>query len=539
MTCQEQDSQDGTSICKLPPELIVYIASYACTSSLVKLEQLSKNTHQLLTEADMICWRHHALSISSISTLSDKDNNNINNNNSSNSLTSFLALMKDCYLDTKYWIEVSTWKMAFKRLQAQQSNWSMNNSFPDTRFEIIGFNKVDPTQSVLPTPRLRSLTSSRILEIPYATQDSSYVWRARLDPSRDAKFVLTTWHTGGFKAVSVDPKDVGSVLWELPRWSVRPYAHLEYNNGVACWDGEAGIEVWKRWKLVLGEKGKDEPPNKRGQFVKTAILPDLAATRGFMLNDDLHLTICSSDGKSITYDLSQKTPQLLYSYDIPLGAAGHLEHDHDFAVYSLGHKGYTVFEKRSATMVGCIDFSKQTSTLFRTLDEARETNFFKVDSMERYPDLAATKGQETKNGHKKQLLTGPRKEFVTVKLESGCLEQRGSMNDQVIELQMPYQETFTQEEQVGKMQRTNAIPLNHDLWGAAMIRKLSDGATILVARSRGGRVMICSDLSGLFASLETGNEEEASNKVRECVAIIECGGRASRTEVSKAVRVCE
>lgn len=505
MTSQEVDWQRRPS---LPPELIVHIASYASPDSLAKLELLSRGGHQLIADADTICWRHHALLSCAAPTRADMR------------LSAFVSLMKNRCLDKAYWDDVPSWKMAFCRTRALQANWRISQT-PKTRLDLVGFEKIDPLQSALPPPKLRSLTSSRLLKVPYASQDSSYVWRARLDTARDANFVITTWHTGGLRVVDADINGQGRVLWELPKWSVRPYAHLEYKEGTACWDGEAGIEVWKRWKCVLGDDGCDEPPNKRGQFVKVAVLPDVPNTRGFMLNDDLHLNISSSDGKSFLYDLTLKEPRLLYSFDIPTGAAGHLEHDSDIAVYSLGQKGYTIYEKKSGTHLGDLDFSLQSGTLSQALQDAKETNYFKVDSEEKYWQLAAA-NVEGKGGHSQ--LMPPRKEFVITELEAGSLDKESN----VIEM-LPY-DLAVSEEQQKTQKRTSKIRLQDDLWGAAMIRKLQDGATLLVARSRGGRVLVCSNLLGLLASLQQGNEEEANTVIRQSLAIIECGGRASRTE---------
>jgi hypothetical protein len=498
MSSQEQDWQGRPA---LPPELIIHIASYASPESLVKLELLSKAGHQLITSFNDVLWKQLVLSICTASY------------SSSISLPAFVGMMKDRCLENKYWDGVPSWKIAFRQLQALQASWSTSKT-PKTRLDIIGFTRIDPARSALPQPKLRSLTSSRLLNVPFASQDSSYVWRARLDTARDANFVITTWHTGGVKVVDASSDGKGSILWELPRWSVRPYAHLEYRNGTACWDGESGIEVWKRWKLVLGEVGQDEPPNKRGQFVKVATLPDVPNTRGFMLNDDLHLTICSSDGSSYVYDLRPKAPVLLYHYEIPEGAAGHLEHDSDIAIYSLAREGYAVYHKESGKLLGNLDFSQQNGILLRTLQDSKETNFFKIDSEERYQQLASNDDSGS---------SPPRKDFVTIELEGGSLDQESN----VIEILPDEQDVNGDGE---KAKRTNRISLKDDSWGAAMLCKLQDGATLLVARSRGGRVLVCTNLVGLLSSLEEGSEEEASLLIRQSVAIIECGGRASRTE---------
>lgn len=509
----------------LPPELFVLIATLASPSSLVKLELLGRTCSQLIKDADSLCWKHHALS-----QISNRQRSSLISQGAL-SVASFARSMKAVCVDKTYWDDLSNWKAIYRRAKALRSNWDTSKS-PSTKTNVVGFNRVNPSQFALPIPRLRSMTSSRLLDVPYATQDSSYVWRARLDPSLDANFIICTWHTGSIRVIDVDHgHDNGRILWELPNWSVRPYAHLEYNQGVACWDGDNGIEVWKRWKLVYGVAAEAEPPNKRGQFVKVATLPDLANTRGFMLNDRLHLTICSSDGHSQVWDLSSKEPKMLHQSAIPVGAAGHLEHDHKVAVYSLGQKGYSIYNKELGSEIGIIDFSEQSSTLYRTLVEYKETNFFSIDASNRYAELAAQTDASGSTSRRADRRVGPpRKTFVTVQLEKGGLPDRKTNQTEIIELQ-PFIRTSPTIPPINEV-RQNAIDLHQDLWGAAMIRPLDDGATILIARSRGGRVMICSDLLGLLKALQEGTEEEAAIKIRQCLAIIECGGRASRTEVS-------
>ncbi|UZJ57043.1 hypothetical protein CBS101457_006363 [Exobasidium rhododendri] len=124
-----------------------------------------------------------------------------------------------------------------------------------------------------------------------------------------------------------------------------------------------------------------------------------------------------------------------------------------------------------------------------------------------------------------------RKEFVTVTLERGGLgEPTSSSHQNHSNVYETFLQVISRDTSLVEGKRVNKIPLHYDLWGAVMIRKLGDGATILVARSRGGRLLICSDLLGLLASLQEGREEASSVKIRQSVAIIECGGRATTTE---------
>lgn len=56
------------------------------------------------------------------------------------------------------------------------------------------------------------------------------VWR--FCPDFDRRLIVSTSQAGG---VSVNCLDTGDLLWSLGRHEVRPFAHLEYHNGIAVW----------------------------------------------------------------------------------------------------------------------------------------------------------------------------------------------------------------------------------------------------------------------------------------------------------------
>lgn len=56
------------------------------------------------------------------------------------------------------------------------------------------------------------------------------VWRFK--PDFDRRLIMSTSQAGG---VNVTDMDTGDLLWSLGRHEVRPFAHLEYQNGTAVW----------------------------------------------------------------------------------------------------------------------------------------------------------------------------------------------------------------------------------------------------------------------------------------------------------------
>ena len=167
------------------------------------------------------------------------------------------------------------------------------------------------------------------------------VWRFRTDLRR--RFFICTSQDGGLQVTDVDGK---GRLWHLPHNEVPPFAHLEYEDGVAVWStlGDA-LEVWKT----------DEPGLSRGTFRKVAVLDcPMHHLRGFHL---AYQTLCvvGDDGRGLVYDLSTEPPRLRTRLNIQEGAVGHLCQGEDVVMYSMGHDGFHIHDKTSGALLGAID----------------------------------------------------------------------------------------------------------------------------------------------------------------------------------------
>ena len=172
------------------------------------------------------------------------------------------------------------------------------------------------------------------------------VWRFRADFKR--RFIVSTSQAGG---LNVTDMDTGKILWRLPsvldhdgEHAVRPYAHLEYQDGMAVFDREGdAVEVW--------QAGLEDAP--RGEFRRIAILNHDCQTRGFQLS---HWTLCvvSSEGQGFVYDMTQRPPKLTTHVKIEHGAVGHLDQSKDVVIYSMGPSGYHAYDKTSGEFLGVL-----------------------------------------------------------------------------------------------------------------------------------------------------------------------------------------
>ncbi|PWN31441.1 uncharacterized protein FA14DRAFT_192928 [Meira miltonrushii] len=496
-------AKDPTAL--LPNELLVHIATYLDIPSLARLERVSKAWNALLKVYDNRCWAQHVEGYEY---------------NKELSLQSMKAQKQKNSIDQQYWQPVKRWKDFVLRQNALAENWTTD--YPNVETSVVGYTparEIDPIGN--PAPITYSKKTGEVLPVIHAGPASSYVWRARLDPAPDAQFIITTWLSGGVRVIDARPDGNSAVLWQLPRWSVRAYAHLEYRDGIACWDSEDGIEVWKRWKLVQGEETaeQDEPANKRGSFVKVGTVPDMPGMRGFMLNEALHLSVVSSAGRSCTYNVAAAKPESIrnfpikenaswvYDFGIRRGATGHIEHDLDNVVFCMGHDGYSVYNKETATHLGDLRFNE--GGLLTALEQCVSTNYMFIDFWPYLP--------------KRQEDSVFRREVVEY-FESNeqALHKLHGTSETDESLEPP--------ELLPELRRNRKPHIRSDEWGATMIRQLDDGATLIVARSAGGRFLFCTDLLGLLKCIEEGSQEMLDAKVRECLAIIECGGTRCITE---------
>ncbi|KAJ5620386.1 hypothetical protein N7510_004370 [Penicillium lagena] len=164
------------------------------------------------------------------------------------------------------------------------------------------------------------------------------VWRFRADFKR--RIFISTSHAGG---LNVTDMDTGRILWRLPSTldrdedSVRPFAHLEYQDGMAVFDREGdAVEVWQT----------DLEDTSRGEFRRTAVLSHNCQTRGFQLS---YWTLCVVSNKGQGFP-----PKLTAHLEIERGAVGHLDQCEDAVIYSIGTKGYYAYDKKSGAFLGAL-----------------------------------------------------------------------------------------------------------------------------------------------------------------------------------------
>lgn len=171
------------------------------------------------------------------------------------------------------------------------------------------------------------------------------IWRFRPDFKR--RFFVSTSHAGG---LNVTDMDTGRILWRLPSTldrdedAVRPYAHLEYQDGMVVFDREGdAVEVWQA----------DQEGATRGEFRRIAILNHDCQTRGFQLS---YWTLCvvSNQGQGFVYDMTQRPPKLTTHLKIARGAVGHLDQSADVVIYSIGPQGYHVYDKVTGACLGVL-----------------------------------------------------------------------------------------------------------------------------------------------------------------------------------------
>ncbi|OJJ30168.1 hypothetical protein ASPWEDRAFT_164094 [Aspergillus wentii DTO 134E9] len=281
------------------------------------------------------------------------------------------------------------------------------------------------------------------------------VWRFRADFKR--RFFVSTSQAGG---LNVTDMDSGRILWQLPSTldreedAVRPFAHLEYQDGMAVFDREGdAVEVWK----AVDDWKESEGRAKRGEFERIAILDHDCQTRGFQLS---HWTLCvvSTEGQGFVYDMTERPPRRTTHLKIENEAVGHLDQSKDVVIYSMGARGYHAYDKKTGAFLGALEPSKCT---------------------ERHHIRAPPSTRATRHGPTNKL-SEPRKDsLVQIKVEKGPLPPS------------------TDPEHVRNTE---------DEWGAGMIN-----GDLFVGFSRAGRAFVCSNWR---KALET--SIEAHSSVIEC-----------------------
>ncbi|CAK4033649.1 hypothetical protein DOTSEDRAFT_87725 [Lecanosticta acicola] len=301
---------------------------------------------------------------------------------------------------SRYFSNVESWKVLCRRQTLLSRNWL--KEIPETRETLVGVR-------------------------------NGAVWRFRPDFKR--RFFLNTSQMGG---LDVTDMDTGELLFRLDAETVRPFAHLEYQDGTAVWDKvDDALEVWRT----------DLEGCTRGCFRRVAVLPHDRQTRGFQLSYDT-LCVVSSECRGFVYDM-KGTPELQRTIEIEEGAVGHLDQCEDVVVFSLGLAGYHFYEKASGRFLG-------------TLDPTECENLHHI--------IHPASDEEITFGY------------------------NGVSTDEVSNVMVPRHIRFRQlvplKISVGGYPREmeEGISLEEDEWGAGMIC-----GNLMVGVSRGGRIFACSN----------------------------------------------
>ncbi|KAL4889222.1 hypothetical protein BDV59DRAFT_195892 [Aspergillus ambiguus] len=290
----EQESEDETNPAEvtdplriLPPEIVLRVLEFASVSTLASLTAVSKAWHNFIDVT-------HQDAIYSSDSKTTQPSGGAKDFSFLSDYSSFSNLFKD----------TESWKDLCKRQTLLARNW--DSSHPVSRESVMQIGN-DP------------------------------VWRFRADFKR--RIFVSTSHAGG---LNVTDMDTGRVLWRLPSTlegdddnAVRPYAHLEYQDGMAVFDREGdAVEVW--------QADLDGAP--RGEFRRIAVLNHDCQTRGFQLS---YWTLCvvSNEEKGFVYDMTQRPPKLTAEIAIAPHAVGHLDQDQDAVIYSMGERGYHAYKK--------------------------------------------------------------------------------------------------------------------------------------------------------------------------------------------------
>ncbi|KAJ5758814.1 hypothetical protein N7520_005970 [Penicillium odoratum] len=289
------------------------------------------------------------------------------------------------------------------------------------------------------------------------------VWRFRPDFKR--RFFVSTSHSGG---LNVTDMDSGCILWRLPSTldrggnAVRPYAHLEYQDGMAVFDREGdAVEVW--------QADVDDAP--RGEFRRIAVLNHECQTRGFQLSYDT-LCVVSNEGQGFVYDMKQRPPHLVTHLKIEPNAVGHLDQNKDVVIYSVGARGYHIYDKASGNYLGALHPSCTTN----------KYHIRPPPSSSRSASAALAGARHGPN-HRALPSGPPRKDCLTpLKILTGPLSPPPSDPEHVWH--------------------------GEDEWGAGML----DG-DLFVGFSRAGRVFICSDWR---KAIQDENGFTANTSIIEC-----------------------
>lgn len=390
MTAETSSTADP--LAAFPPEIVLRILEFSPVSALAALTATSKAWHQFIEYT-----HQEAIYTSGYKTFRPPGC----------SRPRELSFLSDTHSFSRLFEGTTSWKDLCKRQTLLARNW---------------------------TDR-RPMSQESVLQI-----GNDPVWRFRPDFKR--RFFVSSSHAGG---LNVTDMDTGRILWRLPSTTdsdgdaVRPYAHLEYQDGMVVFDREGdGVEVWQT----------DQDGATRGEFRRIAILNHDCQTRGFQLS---YWTLCvvSNQGHGFVYDMTQRPPTMKTHLNIEKEAVGHLDQSEDAVIYSIGQKGYYAYDKTSGDFLGALQPSQCTDK-YHILPPAASS-----------PSATAALAGAARYGtaHRPFPPGAPRKDsLVPLKLNSGPIPTSEHMWDGVNE------------------------------WGAGML----DG-DLFVGFSRAGSVFVCSD----------------------------------------------
>lgn len=391
----------------LPSELVLRILEFTPPAGLAALTRLNKAWHTFIDETHQEAIYSHSSKTEHPPGAKD------------------LSFVSGYKTYSHYFANVHSWKELSRRQTLLQRNWLKER--PDTNETLVGVR-------------------------------NGAAWRFRPDFRR--RFFLNTSQMGG---LDVTDMDTGELLFRLDAETVRPFAHLEYQDGTAVWDREGdALDVWRA----------DLEGATRGEFRRIAVLPHDRQTRGFQLSYDT-LCVVSSQGRGFVYDMAG-TPTLKTTIEIEEGAVGHLDQSEDAVVYSIGSEGYHFYEKASGRFLGILD-PKNCSDKFHVSHPPRAD-----EGMFGYNGAAADDA-------------------------SNVMIPRQSRYGQIVPLQIGSGPLEREEDE--------GLNLEEDEWGAGM----TDG-DLMVGVSRGGRIFVCSSWRLALQS---------SSNMKAHSAVIECEGDGS------------
>ncbi|KAI4957113.1 hypothetical protein J4E86_005586 [Alternaria arbusti] len=405
----------------LPPELVLRILDFTPVSALGSLTAVSPAWHQFIDGT-------HREAIYSSPTKTSQPHKT---SQPAGGARDF-SFVNDYTSFSKLFDDITSWKDLCKRQTLLERNW--NSPQPTTRESILQVG-------------------------------NHAVWRFKADFKR--RIFISTSHAGG---LYVSDMDTGRILWQLPSaldttedHAVRPYAHLEYQDGMAAFDREGdAVEVWRT----------DQEGTARGEFQRVAVLDHDCQTRGFQLSY-WTLVVVSVEGQGFVYDMKQNPPKLTTHLEIEQDAVGHLDQNEDVVVYSMGTRGYHVYDKKSGQALGILQPSQCT-------EKYHVEPLPPTDPPSSNAALAALRyGRPSRRIFPP---SAPRKSRLT----PICLGK-------------------------GPLPNASRDPNEEDEWGAGMLDRSSN---LFVGFSRLGRVFVCTDLR---KALEDGSKNMASvSQILEC-----------------------